>query len=508
MWAGFVSAIYMRGIDYIQIPTTLLSQVDSSVGGKTGVNLQTGKNLVGCFYPPQAVVADIELLRTLPQRELRAGIYESIKAGLIRDAALFRFIESHREAIDQGDPASLEKMVATSIRIKADVVSEDERELGVRMILNFGHTLGHAIEAASGYHALLHGEAIAWGMIAALHISRRRNLVAAGAGDRIEALIRYFQPPPLPPVVLEAPAAGSLRRQKEPGRRTSLCFAAGHRQCRRSRGRDRRRGAIRHRVHSPGAREKSVTVAAPGAQPEGTGDEATAATAVRLMFDRIAPRYDLLNHVLSCNIDRVWWRRAARSFRQTLARPDAQVLDLCCGTGDMTLALLRHRPKNGRPVLAADFAHQMLLRGAAKFGPRGALAIEADALHLPLPAGSVDLLTTAFGFRNLANYRAGLEEFYRALKPGGELGILDFSEPGGVMGKLYAFYFRRVLPAVGSLISGTSAPYRYLPSSVRRFPAPSELLQTMQSVGFTQVSWTPYSFGIAGLYRGVKPLTM
>ena len=188
MWAGFVSAIYMRGIDYIQIPTTLLSQVDSSVGGKTGVNLQTGKNLVGCFYPPQAVVADIELLRTLPQRELRAGIYESIKAGLIRDAALFRFIESHREAIDQGDPASLEKMVATSIRIKADVVSEDEKELGVRMILNFGHTLGHAIEAASGYHALLHGEAIAWGMIAALHISRRRNLVAAGRLETVSRL--------------------------------------------------------------------------------------------------------------------------------------------------------------------------------------------------------------------------------------------------------------------------------------------------------------------------------
>src|SRR5580658_3346011 len=120
---GFLAAIYMRGIDYIQIPTTLLSQVDSSVGGKTGVNLQTGKNLVGCFYPPQEVVADISLLR--------AGIYESIKAGLIRDAALFRFIESHREALDQGDPASLEKMVAVSIRIKAEVVSLDEREFGV-----------------------------------------------------------------------------------------------------------------------------------------------------------------------------------------------------------------------------------------------------------------------------------------------------------------------------------------------------------------------------------------
>src|SRR3984957_9300761 len=197
---GFVSAIYMRGIDYIQIPTTLLAQVDSSVGGKTGVNLQTGKNLVGCFYPPQAVIADIDLLRTLPRRELRAGIYESIKAGLIRDASLFRFIESHREDLDRGDPASLEKMVASSIRIKADVVGEDERELGVRMILNFGHTLGHAIEAASGYRALLHGEAVAWGMIAALHISRQRRLIADDTACRIETLIRSFQPPPMPAV--------------------------------------------------------------------------------------------------------------------------------------------------------------------------------------------------------------------------------------------------------------------------------------------------------------------
>jgi 3-dehydroquinate synthase len=197
---GFVSAIYMRGIDYIQVPTTLLSQVDSSVGGKTGVNLQTGKNLVGSFYPPQEVIADIELLRTLPQRELRAGIYESIKAGLIRDAALFRFIESHRELIDKGDPASIEKMVAASITIKAEVVTLDERELGVRMFLNFGHTLGHAIEATSGYRVLLHGEAIAWGMLAALDISRRRNMVTEAAARRIEALILSFQPPPLPSV--------------------------------------------------------------------------------------------------------------------------------------------------------------------------------------------------------------------------------------------------------------------------------------------------------------------
>jgi demethylmenaquinone methyltransferase / 2-methoxy-6-polyprenyl-1,4-benzoquinol methylase len=225
------------------------------------------------------------------------------------------------------------------------------------------------------------------------------------------------------------------------------------------------------------------------------------------MFDQIAPRYDLLNHVLSCNIDRAWWRRASRTFRHVLARPEAQILDLCCGTGDMTLALLKLRPAQGRPVLAADFAHQMLVRGAAKFekfGGQRALALEADALHLPLPDRSVDLLTTAFGFRNLANYEAGLKEFHRVLKPGGELGILDFSEPGGLTGKLYAFYFRHILPAVGSLISGVSGPYRYLPRSVHRFPAPAELLRTMESVGFEQASWTPYSFAIAGLYRAVR----
>jgi len=227
---GFLSAIYMRGIDYIQVPTTLLSQVDSSVGGKTGVNLQTGKNLVGCFYPPQAVVADITLLSTLPQRELRAGIYESLKAGLIRDPALFRFIESHRRQIDQGDAASLEKMVATSIRIKADVVSEDELEHGVRMTLNFGHTIGHAIETVSGYRALLHGEAIAWGMIAALHLSRQRNLVTVEETDRIERLIRFFAPPPLPAISSRRllHAASGDKKNRAGVRRFVLLAGLGH----------------------------------------------------------------------------------------------------------------------------------------------------------------------------------------------------------------------------------------------------------------------------------------
>lgn len=241
-----------------------------------------------------------------------------------------------------------------------------------------------------------------------------------------------------------------------------------------------------------------------GAQPVGTSDQESAARAVREMFDSIAPRYDLLNHVLSMNVDRLWWRRTARSFHTTLSRPEAIVLDICCGTGDMTMALLRLRPSNSKPILAADFAHQMLIRGKTKFAGRNIVAIEADALKLPLANASVDLITTAFGFRNLANYRAGLEEFHRVLRPGGQFGILDFSEPGGLLGKFYAFYFRRILPAIGSRVSGISGPYAYLPASVHSFPQPSEMLQEMRNIGFSDVSWKPYSFGIAGLYSGMK----
>ena len=245
-------------------------------------------------------------------------------------------------------------------------------------------------------------------------------------------------------------------------------------------------------------------MAAPGAQPEGTADEQAAATAVREMFDTIAPRYDLLNHVLSLNIDRMWWWRVAREFQGILKRPDAAILDICCGTGDMTMALLKHRPSNSLPILAADFAHNMLVRGAQKFNSRGARAIEADALHLPIASSTLDLIVSAFGFRNLVNYQDGLVEFHRTLKPGGELGILDFNEPGGLMGKLYAIYFRHVLPAIGSAISGVSGPYSYLPASVHRFPSPPEMMEKMQRAGFRDISWTPYNFGIAGLYRGVK----
>jgi demethylmenaquinone methyltransferase/2-methoxy-6-polyprenyl-1,4-benzoquinol methylase len=234
-------------------------------------------------------------------------------------------------------------------------------------------------------------------------------------------------------------------------------------------------------------------------------DERSAAHAVQSMFDAIAPRYDLLNHVLSFNIDRLWWWRTARRFRHILRDPRARVVDVCCGTGDMTLALLKRRPAQADPVLAMDFAHQMLVRGAVKFAGRNAIAIEADALHLPLASGSMQLLTTAFGFRNLANYRDGLKEFHRVLAPGGELGILDFSEPGGWLGKLYAFYFRRILPRIGRLLSGVAGPYAYLPASVERFPPPPEMLRLLHEIGFTDVSWTPYTFGIAGLYRARRP---
>ena len=246
------------------------------------------------------------------------------------------------------------------------------------------------------------------------------------------------------------------------------------------------------------------STSAAGARPEGASDEQSSAAAVQQMFNRIAPRYDLLNHVLSCNIDRIWWNRTARRFRHILAQPQASVLDICCGTGDMTLALLRRRPAGAAPIFAADFSHAMLARGAQKFRHQNAVAIEADALHLPLPSNSLDLITSAFGFRNLANYEAGLREFHRALKPGGELGILDFSEPSGIIGKLYAFYFRRILPAIGARLSGMGSAYTYLPASVHRFPPPQEMLKLMERVGFAQVSWTPYTFGIAGLYRGVK----
>ena len=289
--------------------------------------------------------------------------------------------------------------------------------------------------------------------------------------------------------------------------------------------------------------EKQRTV---GAAPAGAADRDAAAKAVQQMFTSIAPRYDLLNHVLSFNIDRLWWWRTARRFDAILQRPGARVLDLCCGTGDMTFALrrrsLRRNNSANVEILGADFSHAMLQRASAKSrssengsenssknssgnsshnssengshngsrdrshktqsAPRW---VEADALRLPFPDAHFDLVTSAFGFRNLADYDAGLREIARVLRPGGTSGILDFGEPRGLIGQLYRVYFKKVLPAVGTVISGVRGPYAYLPASVERFPPPEEMLTRMRAAGFVDPSWTPYTMGVAGLYVAVKP---
>jgi len=238
-----------------------------------------------------------------------------------------------------------------------------------------------------------------------------------------------------------------------------------------------------------------------GAAPEGASDPASSARAVRQMFSSIAPRYDLLNHVLSFNVDRLWWRKTARAFAHVLAR-DSQVLDLCCGTGDMTFALRRQAGKSPAKILGADFSHPMLQRAGVKSIGTALRWVEADALQLPFPDQQFDLITAAFGFRNLADYDAGLREIARLLRSGGECGILDFGEPRGITGKVYRIYFRHVLPKVGTIISGVKGPYAYLPASVERFPSPDEMLERMRRAGFQDAWWTPYTFGIAGLYRG------
>lgn len=223
---GFLAAVYMRGIPFVQIPTTLLAQVDSSVGGKTGVNLSTGKNLVGSFHQPLAVFADTSLLRTLPVRELRAGLEESVKAAIIRSLPLFRFLETNADAILTPDhPAhrkAITHVIASSVRIKADVVAADERESGLRMILNFGHTLGHAIEAATRYSKLLHGEAIGWGMIAATRLALTRGTLSPASAKRIERLVLRYGP--LPPFRIPAARLVALTAGDKKSRSGVLSF--------------------------------------------------------------------------------------------------------------------------------------------------------------------------------------------------------------------------------------------------------------------------------------------
>ena len=193
---GFVASIYLRGISYVQIPTTLLAQVDSSIGGKTGTNLAIGKNLVGTFYQPRLVLSDPAVLRTLPERELRAGLFEAVKCAVIGDPDLFEFLMVARRSVLGGNPAALEHVIRACASLKGRVVSQDEREGDLRRILNFGHTLGHAIEAATDYRRFLHGEAVAWGILAATRLAVRQKLLAPSEAERIAALVVAYGPVP------------------------------------------------------------------------------------------------------------------------------------------------------------------------------------------------------------------------------------------------------------------------------------------------------------------------
>jgi demethylmenaquinone methyltransferase / 2-methoxy-6-polyprenyl-1,4-benzoquinol methylase len=244
-----------------------------------------------------------------------------------------------------------------------------------------------------------------------------------------------------------------------------------------------------------------------GTQPEGARNEQEAAQRVREMFTRIAPRYDLLNHLLSAQMDRFWRARVAREVKPLLARADTVVLDLCCGTGDLAFALGRHAKAR---IVGADFSHTMLVRARAKVSHTngaGRMAFfEADALRLPFADASFNLITTAFGFRNLANYEAGLREMLRVLKPGGTLAILEFAEPpAGLLGDLYRFYCQKILPKIGGIISGNADAYAYLPKSVARFFRPGELAAFMTSVGFVSVYYHLTTLGSVALHLGSKP---
>jgi demethylmenaquinone methyltransferase/2-methoxy-6-polyprenyl-1,4-benzoquinol methylase len=249
-----------------------------------------------------------------------------------------------------------------------------------------------------------------------------------------------------------------------------------------------------------------------GSRPEGAVSETDASKKIRAMFTEIAPTYDALNHLLSLQIDRVWRARVARRLRPILADPAARVLDLCCGTGDLALAL---RKSGKAQIIGADFAHTMLVRARAKsiigssHGTPDAPPLplfEADALRLPFADASFDLVTTAFGFRNLANYEAGLREIQRVLKPGGTIAILEFTEPpSGFFGALFNWYFRSVLSRIGGALSGHRTAYTYLPKSVSRFFRPAELATLMSSVGYRSTDFRVWTMGTVALHTAVKP---
>jgi len=249
-----------------------------------------------------------------------------------------------------------------------------------------------------------------------------------------------------------------------------------------------------------------------GTRPEGAVSEADASKKVREMFTRIAPRYDLLNHLLSLQLDRLWRARVGKRMRPILNRPDALVLDLCCGTGDLAFSLARAGKAR---ILGADFAHTMLVRAKEKSAALAASTgnhastpmsfLEADAMRLPFADASFDLVTTAFGFRNLANYEAGLREIQRVLKPGGTVAILEFTEPpDNLFGNLYRWYFCEVLSRIGGLISGHPAAYNYLPKSVARFFRPPELASLMTAVGYQSVDYRVWTFGTVALHTALR----
>jgi demethylmenaquinone methyltransferase / 2-methoxy-6-polyprenyl-1,4-benzoquinol methylase len=244
----------------------------------------------------------------------------------------------------------------------------------------------------------------------------------------------------------------------------------------------------------------------PGTRPEGARDEREAAARVQKMFGKIVPRYDFLNHLLSLSLDRVWRRRTARRFAHILRRPEARVLDLCCGTGDLALALDRERMRalasqgeaTRRQIIGGDFVQPMLERAQekARGGHYATAFVASDALNLPFEDARFDLLTTAFGFRNLSNYEKGLREFARVLTPGGEIGILEFSEPSaGLMAGVFRFYFRHILPRIGRIVSGNDEAYAYLPASVSKFPGKVELTAMMGAAGFSNVRVDSWNFG-------------
>ena len=215
--AGFAASVFLRGIDLVHVPTTLLAQVDSSIGGKLAVNHAKGKNLIGSFYPPRAVVSDTSVLDSLPPREILSGIYEAMKGGVIRDPALFELLETAREAVLRREPAVIDEVVRKKIGVKAEIVSADEREADLRRLLNYGHTIAHGIEAAMHYEGMTHGEAVAWGMIAANAIAVRRGLLGQDEAARIERTIRAYEPAPVPRLDKSAVLAATAHDKKNTG---------------------------------------------------------------------------------------------------------------------------------------------------------------------------------------------------------------------------------------------------------------------------------------------------